>query len=93
MDLGLDTGLQNLSIVVKRMQRRQWGRIVPAFWDREELSGWGITNLRLATTRFYGGTEPGAGPVGRASARRAAIHGSVQGFAWTSAGRGVIHER
>jgi hypothetical protein len=28
MDLGLDTGLRNLPIVVKRMQRRQWGRIV-----------------------------------------------------------------
>ena len=67
MDLGLDTGLRNLPIVVKRMQRRQWGRIVSAFWDGEELSGWGITNLRLATTRSYGGTELGAGPVGRAS--------------------------
>ena len=47
MDLGLDTGLRNLPIVVKRMQRRQWGRIVPAFWDGEELSGWGITKIIL----------------------------------------------
>jgi hypothetical protein len=94
MDLGLDTGLRNLPIVVKRMQRRQWARIVPALLGQGRIeSGWGITNLRLATTRFYGRTELGAGPVGRASARRAAIHGSVQGFAWTSAGRGVIHER
>jgi hypothetical protein len=67
MDLGLDTGLRNLPIVVKRMQRRQWGRIVPAFWDGEELSGWGITNLRLAATRFCRETELRAGPVDSAS--------------------------
>jgi hypothetical protein len=68
MDLGLDTGLRNLPIVVKRMQRRQWGRIVPALLGRGRIeSGWGITNLRLATTGFYGRTELGAGPVGRAS--------------------------
>ena len=72
MDLGLDTGLRNLPIVVKRMQRRPWGRIVPAFWDGEELRGWGITNLRLATTRFTGelSSAPGrlaelSGPAGR----------------------------
>jgi hypothetical protein len=84
MDLGLDTGLRNLPIVVKRMQRRQWGRIVPAFWDGEELSGWGSRTCAWQLPGFAGELSSAPGRLTAPRARRAAIHESVCGFAWTS---------